>query len=139
MLLDSDQITPLIDVKRKLEKQIEEALNKVALLRKRHDAISTSIDILRSNDSELESMVIPASLKVNGKGHGRVYMDHQKVEDYVLVILADGPKSKKDIMTSLNNNTIEFNQSGLLSILTTSPKITRIGERDQTRYKLTGK
>lgn len=106
MLNDSDQngILALQDAKRRIESLIETKTNELAILRKRHDALSLAIDVLRAPDSELSKMATtPKQVKEF------VQMNHTQVEGFIVEkIMVNGPVSKAHIENILKQNGIPF-------------------------------
>ena len=131
-MVNHDGLDSLLSVKKALEAKIEEALNAVAVLRKKHDAITSAIDVLRSSDTEIMALpakpLRPVPLKMN----------YGVVEDFILDLLTGGPKSKREMENSLHEAGHFFTDSGIRRILGTCPKLNRTGERQDTRYSLRG-
>jgi len=130
---EEDTIGPLLAVRDRLDEAIKAYLDKVAVLRKRREAVHAAIDIVRAGDDEI--MKLPTLAHKNGKPRV-IKFDAGAVESRVIDILASGETSYPQIRSVLESEAIPFTIAGLKAILRTCPKVERRGERDQTSYRL---
>ena len=130
-----ETIGPLLKARDRIDAAIQAYLDKVATLRKRREAVSASIDIIRAGDDEI--MSLPTLVLKNKTGKPRIVgFDEGAVEDRVLQILATGDYSFPQLRDMLDKESVIYSAAGLRRILKTSPKIVKKGDREQTRYKL---
>lgn len=129
--MEEDGIGPLIEAKRKIEATMQVYLDKVAVLRKKAEALTAAVNVLRSNDHELLEMSQQASTKPKRT----IKFDERVVEEEVVKLLREkGPQSKPNILMECRMRGIQATDSGIIRILKTSPDIFITGQRESTRY-----
>ncbi len=129
-----DTSAPLLAVRQRLDNTLTAYLDKVVALWKRRDAVNAAIEIVRAADDEI--MKLPTLAAKNDHKPRVIRFDAGAVEARVVQVVSSGETSLPQIRTVLEAETIPYTISGLKAILRTSPKIERLGERDQTRYRL---
>lgn len=124
-------VTPMLEMRKRLDASIEALLEKTAAMRKKRDALNTAIEILRSNDDELIDYA-PKQPKRSYK------FDEDECEKKVLGYLSNGSGrlSFTDLIGRLKQENFNFTVAGLRRVVSTSPKIVREGVKEQTRYCL---
>ena len=143
MLNNDSDLAPLLAARKDLDDKIQILSDRLAISRKRRDAVQMAIDVLRSSDSELLDDIQPIRTTANaGELNSRkprsLAFDVNAVEDSVLQLLAgsDRPLQRLEIERSLERLKVGVSKIGLKRILETSPKIHRMGERHMTCYEL---
>lgn len=134
-MINETTLEPLLNARKQLEAEIETQLEIVARLRKKREALSIAIDVLRTPDLDLEPLrskfgATKAAIK-------RTTSDPKEIENFILTQLKQKhPATKKEIAKLLEDNGLQCGMSKLREILTTSPHIQKNGERDQTTYQV---
>ena len=135
---EDETLAPLLQARDRIDGAIQAYLDKVAALRKRRDAVTAAINVVRAGDDEIMSLPVAAAHK-NGRTRMSKF-DEAAVERRVLAMLEDpgneGELSFAQMEKILRDEAVTFSVAGLRRILATSPKIRREGEREYTRYKL---
>lgn len=131
-LISNEGLTPLVDAKRRMEEQLAMRLHGVAILRKKIEALDVAIGVLRSNEEDFEG--VPEMMRPPQRKKNVMYFNEETVERFVLEQLKGGQKSITEICQALDAQGHDYSRLGLKRILATCPQITRMGERDQTRY-----
>lgn len=135
--MEEDGIGPLVEAKRKLEAAMQGYLDKVAVLRKKAEALTAAINVMRSNDSELLADATRVQTPIKPKRI--VQFNEQVAEEGLLQIMREkGPLSKPDLILEARMHGIQASVAGLVRILKTSPYIEVTGIRESTRYGIKG-
>ncbi len=134
---EDNGVFPLLEAKRRIESAINQYLEKVALLRKRSDALQQAINVLRSSDEELASL-LPAETPMKAPKSLRVTtFNEEDIERRVTNLLAEGGASNfPSLEYNLRSQGAVFSKAGLRRILKTGPQFSITGVRDSTRYSL---
>ena len=130
-------VGPLMQARAQLDQAIDGYLEKVALLRKRREAIQLAVDTLRSSDDELRSLIACAP-RARGVQEKRVVtFDEDQVEKAVIEYLGTHKKaSYADIAYVLDSAKIQYSAAGLKRVLKTSPHVVSEGTRAYLRWRL---
>jgi hypothetical protein len=129
--MEDELLAPLFASRDRIDAAIQGYLDKVALLRKRREALTAAVDIIRAGDDEIVKLPTLAE-RVKGKRTKVTDFDEQAIETQVLALLATSPRSFPEIIRGLDGAV--YSVAGLRRILKTAPGIVRTGEREHTRY-----
>lgn len=133
-MLNELGVDALKKAKAELEEAIQVQLNKVAILRKRHDALTMALEVLRSSDSELMTAMPDLSKVGNHKRPSLSKINEDEIEGAIIRVLPGNKLTKRDLMEVLNGQGMLYSMSALDRVLKTSPHIQRVGERQRTAY-----
>lgn len=125
-------IEGLLDNKKRLESVIEVYQNKIAVVRKRIEALTTAINVLRSSDEELEAIVagLPTKSII-----ARKYPD-ENLSQRIIEYAVDHPNFKtRELKAYFTARGISWTSHAIYKTLN-SGKFYKSGERDLTSYKL---
>ncbi len=126
-----DDIAPILAVRDKIDSAIQVHLDQVAVLRKRRDALTSAVDVLRCNDYDLDNVAAALPKK---KAHVTSFDEGSVEAELIGHLRQNGRRSFSQIQNMLRDKGTEFSITGLRRILKTSPQISVAGVRASTRY-----
>lgn len=130
--MGTDDLSPLLETRNKLDNALQALTDKMAIIRKRRDALQTAIDVMRSSDDEVEELL----RNVKPRYLPKHVDDDSTVENTILSLLQAGPMDSEAIRESLFRLNVKCTENKVKMLLRTSPSIERIGERNYSRYKV---
>ncbi len=131
--MDTEGVPQLKAAKAKIDAAIEALLNKVAIYRKRSEALQHSINILLSSDDELDEITAGAPVHRGGTN----CVDPDRVEKALLESMAvNYPYTLAETKRILNGKGMLVSDYMLRKVLGTCPGIDKSGDKQQTRYTL---
>jgi hypothetical protein len=132
---EDEVLAPLLHARDRIDSAIQGYLDKVAILRKRRDAITGAMDAIRCGDDEI--MKLPTAVPKRTKQMRD--FDEEAVEKAVCEMLNGRSLSRPEIQAALiSAGSLPFSENGLKRILLTSPRISKTGLRGNTRYHING-
>lgn len=124
--MQDDVLNPLVACQKQLEGKLQEVLDTAAIYRKKIDAVRQAIDVLRSSDADLKTVVV----RRNG-----TRPDPKTLKENVLGYLQSVPSARiTDIESHLGESGIRVTRNSIKKVL--AIEALQEGSRNNTYYSV---